>query len=77
MRDERSWKAIEELRSLGEAHGKTISQIALAWLLSRASITSPIIGPRSIEQLEDNLGSTDIRLSMEEIEKLEEISSSS
>jgi aryl-alcohol dehydrogenase-like predicted oxidoreductase len=77
MRDERSWRAIEELRSLGEAHGKTISQIALAWLLSRASITSPIIGPRSIEQLEDNLGSTDIRLDMEEIEKLEEITSSS
>ena len=75
MKNERSWMAIEELRSLGEAHGKTISQIALAWMLSRASITSPIIGPRSIEQLEDNLGSTDIRLNREEIEKLEEISS--
>ncbi len=75
MQDERSWAIIEELRSLGDAHGKTISQIALAWLLGRASITSPIIGPRSIDQLEDNLGSTEVRLTSEEIRKLEEISS--
>jgi len=63
---------LEELRSLGEAHGRTVSQIALGWLLMRPSVTSPIIGPRSILQLEDNLGSIDVQLTSAEIEMFEE-----
>lgn len=70
MQDDHNWRMIEDLRSLGKAHGSTISQIALAWLLMRASVTSPIIGPRSIAQLEDNLGASEVRLTKDEIEKL-------
>ena len=73
IQDERNWTMIEELRSLAGMHGRTISQIALAWLLMRASITSPIIGPRSVAQLEDNLGAIEVRLRSEEIDKLGEI----
>jgi len=72
MREARSWEMLEELRSLGEAHGRTVSQIALGWLLMRPSVISPIIGPRSILQLEDNLGSIDVQLTSAEIEIFEE-----
>jgi len=72
MREAQSWEMLEELRSLGETHGRTVSQIALGWLLMRPSVTSPIIGPRSILQLEDNLGSIDVQLTSAEIEIFEE-----
>ena len=51
--------------------GYSVSQIALAWLLSNPLITSPIIGPRTLEQLEDNLGAAGLTLSKEEKEALD------
>lgn len=52
--------------------GYSISQIALAWQLSNPIITSPIIGPRTIEQTQDNLGAIGLRLSVEEMKILDE-----
>lgn len=52
--------------------GYSISQIALAWQLSNPIITSPIIGPRTIEQIQDNLGAIGLRLSVEEMKILDE-----
>ncbi|MEA3441346.1 MAG: aldo/keto reductase [Chloroflexota bacterium] len=49
-----------------------MSQIALAWLLSNSLITSPIIGPRTLEQLEDNLAAVGIQLSKDDMDTLEE-----
>lgn len=74
IQDEQSWAAIDQLLALGEARGKTISQMALGWLLSRPSVASPIIGPRSLEQLEENLGAVGLRLTEQEIQALEEVS---
>lgn len=73
MAQEKSWQMLELLEDLGSARGKTSSQMALGWLLTRPSITSPIIGPRSIEQLEDNLGALGLRLSEEELGRIEDI----
>jgi aryl-alcohol dehydrogenase-like predicted oxidoreductase len=56
---------------LGKTLGKSISQMALGWLLSRQEITAPIIGPRTIEQLNDNLGAVGLRLSATEMQALE------
>lgn len=53
---EESFRVAAELKTLAEARGKTLSQFALAWLLANPLVTSPIIGPRTMEQLEDNLG---------------------
>jgi aryl-alcohol dehydrogenase-like predicted oxidoreductase len=69
------WKTLEAAQSLAEARGKSVSQVALAWLLSQPGITSPIIGPRSLEQLEDNLGAAGLRLASEEKSQLDEASS--
>jgi len=53
---EESFEVVESLRPLAAAHDKSLSQFALAWVLANRAVTSVIIGPRSIEQLEDNLG---------------------
>ncbi len=74
MADEKSWQVLKKLEDLGGERAKSISQMALGWLLSRESVTSPIIGPRNIRQLEDNLGSVGLRLSVPEMEALEEVS---
>ena len=57
LRDE-SFKVTDALRPLAAAHGKSLSQFALAWALANRAVSSVIIGPRSTEQLEDNLGAT-------------------
>ena len=53
-------------------NGASISQISLAWLLTDPVITSPIIGPRTLEQLTDNLGAAGLRLSVEEKTRLDQ-----
>jgi aryl-alcohol dehydrogenase-like predicted oxidoreductase len=48
--------------ALAKEKHASISQIALAWLLADPLIVSPIIGANSVEQLKDNLGAMDVRL---------------
>ena len=60
------WKILDKVESIARIHQASISQIALAWLLSNPIITSPIIGSRTLAQLADNLGAIDLRLSKEE-----------
>lgn len=65
--DDKNWDLLDLMEAMGqEKGGKSISQIALAWMLSDPVITSPIIGPRTLEQLDDNLGAAGLRLSNEE-----------
>lgn len=56
-------------RELGEGPG----EVALAWLLHNPIVTAPIIGPRTIEQLESAVHATTIKLDKETLEKLDEI----
>jgi aryl-alcohol dehydrogenase-like predicted oxidoreductase len=50
----------EALEKVVAAKGVTLSQFALAWVLRQPGVTSPIIGPRTMEQLEDNLKAVEI-----------------
>ena len=54
--------AIEPLEELAKAKGVTLSQFALAWAAGQPGVTSPIIGPRTMEQLDDNLKAFDVSL---------------
>ncbi len=73
--NEQNWTLLELLEKLGqEKGGASISQVALAWLLTNPLITSPIIGPRSMEQLHDNLGAVGLRLTVEEKKLVDEAS---
>jgi len=60
--NERNWILLDLMDTLAKQKGASISQIALAWLLADPLISSPIIGANSIEQLKDNLGALDVRL---------------
>jgi aryl-alcohol dehydrogenase-like predicted oxidoreductase len=72
---EDAWQCVAELQRIGTVHGKTASQVALAWLLSKPTVTSPIIGPRTVDQWEDNLGAAGLALQPEELASLDQISS--
>jgi aryl-alcohol dehydrogenase (NADP+) len=51
-----------------------MAQVALAWLVDRPMMTSVILGARTIEQLEDNLGAAGLHLSAEETARLDAVS---
>ena len=69
---EKNWKLLELMADIGNNAGLSNSQVALAWQLSNPIITSPIIGPRTLEQLRDNLGAAGKRLEPEAMQKLNE-----
>lgn len=55
-----------ELKAHAEAKGCTPGQFALAWLLNNRLVTSPIAGPRTIEQFQDYLGAVDVAFTAED-----------
>lgn len=72
---EKNWGLLEVMDRIAQQYSDaSLSQVALAWQLNNPLITSPIIGPRNIEQLEDNLGAIRITLSEEDINTLNEAS---
>jgi aryl-alcohol dehydrogenase-like predicted oxidoreductase len=68
------WRTLEVVQRIGKVKGWTASQVALAWVLDQPGITSAIIGPRSLEQWEDNLGAFNVDLSSEDMEALDQVS---
>jgi aryl-alcohol dehydrogenase-like predicted oxidoreductase len=68
------YDTIEALVDIAGAHGASVAQVALAWLLGRPAVTSVIIGARTDEQLRDNLGGADLMLTAEERGALDKIS---
>jgi len=68
--NDKNWDLLDIMENIAKNRGKTISQIALGWLLSQQIVTCPIIGPRSLEQLQDNLGAAGFRLEPEENNQL-------
>ena len=67
---ERGYDAIEALAEVAGELGATIPQVALAWLLTRPAVSSVIIGAKRMDQLDDNLGSTGVHLTAEQITRL-------
>ena len=65
---------VEALVEVGEAHGVSAAQVAIAWLLTRPAISTVVVGARTDAQLSDNLRAADLVLTPEEIAKLEQIS---
>lgn len=63
----------DALREIASAKNASVAQVSLAWAAQQPGVTSPIIGPRTMEQLEDNLGAADVALSSEDLAKIDEI----
>lgn len=64
---------LEAWESLCAEMGESPANVALAWLLHQPAVTAPIIGPRTVEQLDESLRSLEISLSEEVLKKLDEI----
>jgi aryl-alcohol dehydrogenase-like predicted oxidoreductase len=71
---ERAYDIVDAMREVAEAHGVSVARVALAWLLSRKGVMSVIIGAKTVEQLNDNLAAGDLRLTPEELARLDEVS---
>jgi aryl-alcohol dehydrogenase-like predicted oxidoreductase len=71
---DQNFNLLERMETMAKARNVSVSQLALAWLLSDPLITSPIIGPRSLEQLQDNLGALDVALTPDEKAQLNQLS---
>jgi aryl-alcohol dehydrogenase-like predicted oxidoreductase len=68
--NERGWKVLEAVREVAEATGTTATTISLAWLLAQPTITAPIVGANSVEQLAPSLAAMKMTLSEEHLERL-------
>ena len=65
--------AVEELAVLADKAGLSLIHLALAFVLQHPAVTAPIIGPRTMEQLESQLGAVDVRLETEVLDQIDEI----
>ena len=72
--NERGWAILAAVEEIAQRRNNTVSQVALAWQLSTPVITAPIIGPRTLEQLADNLGAAGLRLTEAEMSALNQTS---
>jgi aryl-alcohol dehydrogenase-like predicted oxidoreductase len=68
--EESDRKTVEVVGEIAKEHGVSMAQVALAWLLSRPGVTSPIVGVTSTEQLRDLLGALEVRLGQTELDQL-------
>ncbi len=64
---------VDVLTGIASSKGCTVSQLATAWSLHRSEITSAIIGPRTVEHLEDSLGALDVEWTEEELARIDEV----
>jgi aryl-alcohol dehydrogenase-like predicted oxidoreductase len=71
---EKAYDIIDVMLKIGKAHNVSAARIALAWMLHMPGVTSIIIGAKRKEQLLDNIAATELELSKEEMQQLNEIS---
>jgi aryl-alcohol dehydrogenase-like predicted oxidoreductase len=63
---------VDRMRDIAGRHKASVAQVAIAWLLSKGSVSSVIVGASKPHQLDDNLGAANIRLGVDELTALDE-----
>ncbi|POR55011.1 aryl-alcohol dehydrogenase-like predicted oxidoreductase [Paraburkholderia eburnea] len=71
---ERAWNCIDAMRPIATQKGVSVAQIALAWLLHQRAVTTVIVGAKRVDQLDDNIAATKVKLSAEELAILDDVS---
>jgi aryl-alcohol dehydrogenase-like predicted oxidoreductase len=69
--NEKAYTVIDVLLDVARQTGSTAARVALAWLLAKPGVTSPILGATSVAQLDDNLASLEVKLSAEQLKALD------
>jgi aryl-alcohol dehydrogenase-like predicted oxidoreductase len=70
---DRAFEVVDVVRELADAKGCDPAQIALAWVASRPGVTAPIIGPRTPEHLEGDLGALEVEITDADRDRLDEV----
>ncbi|MGC8663126.1 MAG: aldo/keto reductase [Thermoplasmata archaeon] len=70
--EDQGWKILDEVENIANEQGCKPSQVALAWLMEKEVVV--LLGARNMEQLQENLGSLDVKLKKEQIDRLDKIS---
>ncbi len=73
VEEDRNMKLLDEMQTIATTNGKSMTQIAIAWILSNPVVTTPIIGANNVTQLSEALGVIGFRLSVEEKKLLDEL----
>jgi aryl-alcohol dehydrogenase-like predicted oxidoreductase len=71
---DRAFDCIDVMREIGAARSVSVARVALAWLLHQPVVMSVIVGAKTVEQLDDNLAATELKLSSEEMARLDKVS---
>jgi aryl-alcohol dehydrogenase-like predicted oxidoreductase len=71
--NQRKLEAVEQLAQLAEEAGLSLIHLAIAFVLRHPAVTAPIIGPRTMEQLESQIGAADVELSDEILDRIDQI----
>jgi aryl-alcohol dehydrogenase-like predicted oxidoreductase len=69
--NERAFAVVDALGEIASAHESTVARVALAWVRAQPGVSSTIIGARRVAQLVDNVGAVDVRLTSEELSRLD------
>lgn len=69
--NDKAFDALDKAEAIAREHGVPVAHVALAWLLAKPAITAPIIGARTVQQLEEVVGATALTLSAEEVAALD------
>jgi aryl-alcohol dehydrogenase-like predicted oxidoreductase len=72
--EERLWNIVDVLNEVAANHNVSGAQVALAWILTRPAVASVVIGGRKAEQIRDNIAAADLKLSDDELQRLNEVS---
>ena len=67
------YDVVEGLEPLAQEKGVSLSQFSLAWVMQQPGVTSPIIGPRTMEQFEDNLAAAEITFTEDELRAINRV----
>ncbi|KTL61696.1 hypothetical protein AA106_07925 [Photorhabdus laumondii subsp. laumondii] len=68
--NDRCWKILQLVRDIADRNSVSCTQVALAWLLQRPAVISPVVGVNSVEQLREFFGAIDVFLSIEDMAEL-------
>ncbi|KAF9357664.1 hypothetical protein BGX26_003339 [Mortierella sp. AD094] len=73
-KNDKNWQILDEVKAIAKECNKTPAQVAVNWTMQKPGITSPLIGARTMEQFEDNLGALEFTLTEEQMARLDAVS---
>ncbi|KAI1318271.1 hypothetical protein EDD11_006967 [Mortierella claussenii] len=74
LKNDKNWRILDEVKAIAQECKKTPAQVAVNWTLQKPGITSPLIGARTLAQLEDNLSALDFTLTKAQMHRLDLVS---